>query len=272
MNTTTLASQPPAGGYGPNGFADFTSLAISGNGRYVSYFWRTPGSTPEYSIATLYRRDRQAATTTKLTDANATFSRFIASNNAQHFAVSTSCAHGCQPQPLLVDAPDSSATWPPVPFAFCGFDSINAISPSGRFIGYSSNSGREAPCLPSGEYIVDRKTGARTLIDRRVTFQAVRGISRDGKTALLLADGSRTPGGTAGRLDLYLHDVATGKDTRFVTNASGGDQNADITEAVLSRDAHEIGFMTTASDLVGGDTNGVDDVFVRPGLVRPASP
>ncbi|MET0294940.1 MAG: hypothetical protein ABW042_07975, partial [Phenylobacterium sp.] len=44
--------------YPPTGGADVASVAISGNGRYVSFFWRTPGSTPEFTLATLYRRDR----------------------------------------------------------------------------------------------------------------------------------------------------------------------------------------------------------------------
>jgi hypothetical protein len=185
--------------------------------------------------------------------------------------VSVGCAHGCAPAPVLIDADGSAGGWPALRFAPCGFDTINAISATGRVLAWSSNSGRSALCLAPGEYIVDRKTGTASFVSS-VTFQSIKGISRDGNTVLMLADGTQTAGGTAGRIDLYLHDMATGTDTRFVTSTSGRDQNADITSAVLSLDAHEIGFMTTASDLVGGDTNGVDDVFVRPGLPRPASP
>jgi hypothetical protein len=38
----------------------------------------------------------------------------------------------------------------------------------------------------------------------------------------------------------------------------------------LSPRAHPVGFITSASDLIEGDPNGVDDVFVGPGLPRRA--
>lgn len=263
-NTTTWASQPPAGGFPANGAVQsIGALAISTGGRFVSFFWRSPGSDPDFPTKTLYRRDRQSATTTKVQDGGSYLS-FIASSDAHHYVLTIACTHGCTPSPVLVDADGSATGWPVLVFGSCAFDSVGAISPSGRYLAWNSNSGRPAPCLATGGYVVDRTTGAATPVGT----EGATGISRDGKTLLVLADGTLTPGGTAGRIDLYLHDVPSNRNTRFVTSKSGGDQNADITTAALSEDAHEIGFTTTATDLVDNDTNAVSDVFVRPGLVR----
>ena len=48
----------------PHGLAP-TTVAISADGRYVSFFWRPSPIDPRRSPS-LYRRDRQAGTTTKL--------------------------------------------------------------------------------------------------------------------------------------------------------------------------------------------------------------
>lgn len=124
------------------------------------------------------------------------------------------------------------------------------------------------PCLPDGRYVVDRATATATPVGNR----SITGISRDGKLALGIGDGSLTPGGTPGRADLYLRDVSNHNTVRLIHDATGGDQNADITDAVLSEDAHGVAFMSDASDLVGDDTNGVADVFVWPARAPAGSP
>jgi hypothetical protein len=265
IGTTTWASPPPAAGFPTGGGVSY--VAISADGRYVSFFWERATSTPELRADTLYRRDRQTATTTKLHD-EGTFGGFHVSSDALHYVLETSCIHACIPRPVVVDVDGSANGWPALPFGSCGFEFVDAISATGRFLAWHSAGGQPAPCLAGGEYVVDRATAGVTPIGNL----SARGISRDSKTLLVLADGTLTPGGTAGRSDLYLHDVPSGTNTRFVSSTSGGDQNADILDAVLSDDAHEIGFATAADDLVAGDANGVRDVFVRPGLARATSP
>ncbi len=52
--------------------------------------------------------------------------------------------------------------------------------------------------------------------------------------------------------------------TELVSVATGGAQGNDTsTEASISADARFVAFWSDASNLVGGDTNGVEDVFVR---------
>jgi hypothetical protein len=263
--TTTWVSQPPPGGFPPSGAVQSSgALSISTGGRFVSFFWQSPGSVPDLPWKTLYRRDLQLGTITKIHD-SASYQGFLASTDAHHYVLSIACAHGCTPAPVLVDADGSATGWPALVFGNCGFDAVSAISANGRFLAWSSNNVGPAPCLPNGGYVVDRATGAAT----HVGPEGGLGISADGKTLLLLADGTLTPGGTAGRTDLYLHDVPSNTNTRFVTSTSGGEPNADIGFAALSDDAHEIGFSSEATDLVNDDNNAVADAFVRPGVARP---
>jgi hypothetical protein len=50
---------------------------------------------------------------------------------------------------------------------------------------------------------------------------------------------------------------------RASTSASGGQGNGASTRAVLSADGAKLAFSSEASNLVPGDTNGVEDVFVK---------
>src|SRR5205823_5627817 len=43
----------------------------------------------------------------------------------------------------------------------------------------------------------------------------------------------------------------------------GGDPNFDSSDASISSDGNKVAFLSNASDLVDGDTNGKDDIFVR---------
>jgi hypothetical protein len=265
-NATTWASQPPAGGFPPGTNVDELSFAISAGGRFVSFFWTTPNLVPELTTQTLYRRDRQAATTTKLADPG-TYLHMTVSSDAHHYALYHSCTHGCTPSYVFVDADGSAAGWPTLPFLNCPFDSVSAISADGRYIGWTASYG-ESPCLSLGRYVVDRVTGTATPTGRL----GLVGISRDGKTAVGTGDGDLTPGGTPGRVDLYVRDVPNRKTQRVIHGASGGDQNADITSAAVSPDAHAIAFATAATDLVANDTNAVADVFVWPARAPAGAP
>jgi hypothetical protein len=259
--TTTWASQPPAGGFATGGVAQ---VAVSTGGRFVSFLWETP-SDGAFPFRTLYRRDRQVATTTQLSTTRNILA-FIASRDARHYVLDIASAHGSFLPPVLVDTDGSANGWPALA-PFCGFDSVDAISADGRYIALNSRA-PQGECLPVGIYIIDRTTAIATPVGNLL----VTGISRDGKMVLGHGDGSLSPGGTPGRVDLYLHDVPNNRTVRFVNSTSGGDQNADITDSVLSDDAHAVGFVTSASDLVGGDTNGVGDVFAWPGPVNPGTP
>ena len=68
-------------------------------------------------------------------------------------------------------------------------------------------------------------------------------------------------GDTNNQLDIFRKDLQTGEIIRVSTNPSGVPTEAY--DLQVSRDGRFVLFSSTASDLVGGDTNGVEDVFVR---------
>ncbi|MGZ4734288.1 MAG: TolB family protein [Acidimicrobiia bacterium] len=263
--TTTWASQPPAGGLGSGGALD--NVTISADGRYVSFFWQTPFFPPN---SDLYRRDRQAGTTTRVLDGGHLEGMF-ASADSRHYVVTPTCFQGgCFPMPIIVDTDGSANGWPALPFAPCKFQNVSAMSSNGRYLVWTSAGGAPSPCLAAGTYLVDRKTGVASLLSNIGDVDNVIGVSRDATAIVYIADGSVLPGGTPSRRDLYVRDLVHHTDARLNLKSDGKEGNADVLSAVLSDGGHEVAFVSAADNLVANDHNGVNDVFVRPIGVSPA--
>jgi Tol biopolymer transport system component len=71
------------------------------------------------------------------------------------------------------------------------------------------------------------------------------------------------PGDANGDQDVFVKDLATGATTRVSTDAAGGEGNGDSMRPAVSADGRFVAFRSRAANLVPGDTNGVDDVFVK---------
>jgi Tol biopolymer transport system component len=63
--------------------------------------------------------------------------------------------------------------------------------------------------------------------------------------------------------DIYLVDRNTGAVERISVDTQGGDPDATSLTPRVSRTARQVAFLSDASDLVPGDTNGFTDAFVR---------
>jgi hypothetical protein len=89
-------------------------------------------------------------------------------------------------------------------------------------------------------------------------------LSRDGTSAAF--DSSYTnlvPGGTSGQGDIFVHDLSSGT-TELVSLATNGVRSNGISQLpVVSGDGRFVAFTSTASNLVPGDTNIGNDVFLR---------
>jgi Tol biopolymer transport system component len=89
-------------------------------------------------------------------------------------------------------------------------------------------------------------------------------ISGDGRyvafasraTDLVAGDGSATE-------DIFVRDLRAGTTTRVTVDTGGGDANANTRHARISADGRHVAFASPASDIVTGDGNGLEDVFVR---------
>ena len=63
--------------------------------------------------------------------------------------------------------------------------------------------------------------------------------------------------------DVFRRDVTTGTTLKVSVAADGGNTNLDSFEASVSSDGRYVAFESSASNIVAGDVNGADDVFVR---------
>jgi Tol biopolymer transport system component len=63
--------------------------------------------------------------------------------------------------------------------------------------------------------------------------------------------------------DVFVHDRKTGETERVSLSSGGAQGNGRSIWSSISANGRFVGFFSDASNLVGGDTNGADDVFVH---------
>ena len=69
--------------------------------------------------------------------------------------------------------------------------------------------------------------------------------------------------GMLAKFDVFLRDRKTARTKRVSVGAHGAQGNHDTFDAMISPTGRFVGFDSTATNLVGGDTNNSSDVFVR---------
>jgi Tol biopolymer transport system component len=150
------------------------------------------------------------------------------------------------------------------------------FSPDGKkvaFYSFASN-------LVSGDtnnvddaFVADLTTGAITRISVSATgAQADTGtnpvdepsFSGDSNlVAFVSAATNLVPGDTNLAGDVFVKNLTTGSITRASTSATGVQGNNNSRRPVMSPDGTKVTFYGPATNLVPGDTNGVDDIFVK---------
>ena len=90
-------------------------------------------------------------------------------------------------------------------------------------------------------------------------------ISDDGNVISFTSDASNlVPGDTNGVRDVFVLDRRTGETTRVSVTSDGSQVSGEsLTYAKVSGNGRVVVFVSTASDLVPGDVNGEEDVFVH---------
>ncbi|HYG73694.1 MAG TPA: hypothetical protein VEK08_01575 [Planctomycetota bacterium] len=87
-------------------------------------------------------------------------------------------------------------------------------------------------------------------------------ITPDGRYMVFESIATNLLPGVSGR-QVYLRDLQTGAVELISKNTSGAPGNGSSYQAHVSADARYVSFSSSASDLVAGDTNGFDDIFLR---------
>jgi len=148
-----------------------------------------------------------------------------------------------------------------------------SISADGRFVAFDSSATNLATGDTNGNWDVfvrDLPNGMTT----RVSVDASGGqVSGDSRAPTLSADGryvafySLSPGLVSGDTnavsDVFVRDLLTGSNTLVSVDSSGAHANGASTLASISPDGRYVAFLSSASNLVAGDTNNVVDVFVH---------
>lgn len=178
-----------------------------------------------------------------------------------------------------------------------GDSAAPAISGDGRRIVFESRATNLDPELApnlvaeSGSmqiYLYDRDTERTRLLSRAATGapgdsapnNSVPGngdsraaaISGDGQWVAFVSGATNlVPGDTNGVADIFLHDLATGSTIRVSLSSAGTQANRASDLPTLSGDGRYVAFVSAATNLVGGDGNQADDIFLYDRLAQHTS-
>lgn len=160
-------------------------------------------------------------------------------------------------------------------------DSLNpSVSANGRFVVFQSAATNVAENDTNNAtedvYLHDRQTGETInvreflILDVERSFNPV--ISADGGTVVFLTSQAHDAADTNGLVDVYAFDVETSTLELVSRSTSGDVGNQAAFSALLgtavstpsvSANGRYVSWVSSASDLVGGDGNGADDIFVH---------
>jgi flagellin-like hook-associated protein FlgL len=92
----------------------------------------------------------------------------------------------------------------------------------------------------------------------------VTAISADGRYVGFWSNATNlVAGDTNGQFDAFIKDTLTGITTRISTDSAGNQSNGGSQVTAISADGRYVAFNSTATNLVAGDTNAVQDSFIK---------
>lgn len=259
---------------------------LSANGRYAAFSSSAtdlvPGDTK--GMGNVFLRDLRGATTELISSA---YDGGAANGTSWTAGVSTSGRYVLfvsTASNLLPDGPppntrnvylrdralDSTTLVATVPPNSVAPAWVPQLSPDGRFSLIDL-----IPTSPAGERrwltnLVNDRTRRTDLVSVSTsgelpddsTYGA--GVSASGRFVLFNSSASDlVPGDTNAAADVFVRDMAAGRTARINVSGAGSQSSGGAVGSGISRDGRYAVFWSRSADLVPGDTNGVDDVFVR---------
>jgi Tol biopolymer transport system component len=154
---------------------------------------------------------------------------------------------------------------------------VSAISADGRFVAFDSPAPNIVPGDTNGAwdvFIRDRLRGVTERVSLAASGTQASGLdsfgvsmSQDGRFVVFNSDAPLVPDDTNSALDVYIRDRLIGRTERVSVSSTDSQGNATSIvyqpHQAVSSDGRYVAFASDATNLVGEDTNGLEDVFVR---------
>jgi len=286
-NTTTRVSVDSAGNQ-PNDSSVWPS--ISGDGRFVAFQSEAtnlvPGDTN--NNGDIFVRDLSTNTTTRVSVDSAgnqgnNISRRPSISADGRFVTFDSYATNLVPgdtnASLDIFVRDLSTNTTTLVSASSRGDRGNddsglpSISANGRFVAFRSIATNLVPGDTNDRrdiFVRDLLTNTTTLVsassngDRANASSTLCYISADGRFVAFSSNASNlVPGDTNNSEDIFVRDTLANTTTRVSVSSTGNQGNQDSDDPSISADGRFVTFSSEASNLVPGDTNNKEDIFVR---------
>jgi Tol biopolymer transport system component len=228
-DTTTRVSVSSSGVQSGN---DSESPAISADGRYVVFtsYGSNLVAGDTNGVADVFLRDRQTGTTTRVS---------IATNNAQGN----------------------------------GWSDMSDISPDGGWVAFASvASNLVAGDTNAATDVFLRDLAGATTVRVSLSSAGVQGdtssfqprLSTDARSISFHSLATNlVAGDTNANFDVFVRDRLSSTTQRVSLSSAGAQGNANSLNAWISADGSAIAFESVATNLVAGDTNNKNDMFVR---------
>jgi len=265
--------------------------SISADGRYVAFLSAAtnlvPGDTN--GILDAFVRDRQTGTTTRVSVDSAGAQcdgecQDVSISANGRFVAFQSAATNLVPGDTNGQLDDfvhdlTTGTTERVSVGSGGVEGLGAVyglaslSADGRFVAFCSDAGNLVPgdtnaCRDA--FVHDRQSGATQRVSITSAGAQADGdsiasdISSDGRYVSFYSLATNlVPGDTNGVYDAFIHDRSSGTTARVSLDSSGAQGNGNSGLGRLSSDSRLVAFVSDATNLVSGDTNGFRDIFVR---------
>ncbi|MEG4072144.1 calcium-binding protein [Microcoleus sp. Pol14C2] len=148
-----------------------------------------------------------------------------------------------------------------------------SISADGQFVAFESNATNLVPGDTNNQtdiFVRDLLTNTTT----RVSVDSAGNpgnnksgspsISADGRFVAFLSNSTNlVPGDTNNNDDIFVRHLLTNTTTRVSVDSAGNYGNRDSYNPSISADGRFVAFLSNSTNLVPGDTNDNDDIFVR---------
>ena len=154
------------------------------------------------------------------------------------------------------------------------------LSADGRFVVFASGANNLVPisnnqlCL--NLYLYDRASNTMALVSANLNnngggngSSVFGSASTNGRFVVFQSDASDlVAGDTNGATDVFVRDMVSGTTELISVSTNGSCGNGSSHDPVMTPDGRYVAFISSASNLVAGDTNNIPDVFVRDRILQ----